>query len=36
MGKKGPDAGKDGGPEEKGATEDETAGWPHRLSEREF
>ena len=36
MGKKGPDAGKDGWPEEKGATEDEMAGWHHRLNEREF
>ena len=36
MGKKGPDAGKDRWPEEKGATEDETAGWHHRLNEREF
>ena len=25
-----------GGQEEKGTTEDETAGWPHRLDGREF
>ena len=36
MGKKGPDAGKDGWPEEKGATEDEMAGWHHRFDGREF
>ena len=28
---KDPDAGKDGGQEEKGTTEDEMAGWHHRL-----
>ena len=28
---KDPDAGKDGGQEEKGATEDEMVGWHHRL-----
>jgi len=31
-----PDAGKDGGQEEKGATEDETVGWHHRLNGHEF
>ena len=30
------DAGKDWGPEGKGTTEDETAGWHHRLYGREF
>ena len=30
------DAGKDWGPEEKGATEDEIVGWHHRLDGREF
>ena len=30
------DAGKDGGQEEKGATEDERAGWHHRLDGHEF
>ena len=30
------DAGKDWGKEEKGTTEDEMAGWPHRLDGREF
>ena len=30
------DAGKDWGPEERGTTEDETAGWHHRLYGREF
>ena len=30
------DAGKDGGQEEKGTTEDEMAGWYHRLDGREF
>ena len=31
-----PDAGRDWGQEEKGTTEDEIAGWHHRLNEREF
>ena len=31
-----PDAGKDGGQEEKGATEDEMVGWHHRLDGHEF
>ena len=31
-----PDAGKDWRPEEKGMTEDEMAGWHHRLNELEF
>ena len=31
-----PDAGKDGGQEEKGATEDETVGWHHGLNGHEF
>ena len=31
-----PDARKDWGPEEKGATEDEMVGWHHWLSEHEF
>ena len=31
-----PDAGKDSGQEEKGATEDEMVGWHHRLNGREF
>ena len=30
------DAGKDGGQEEKETTEDEMAGWHHRLDGREF
>ena len=30
------DAGKDGGQEEKGATEDEMVGWHHRLSGHGF
>ena len=30
------DAGRDCGQEEKGMTEDEMAGWHHRLNEREF
>ena len=30
------DAGRDWGQEEKGATEDEMAGWHHRLDGREF
>ena len=33
---KDPDAGKDGGREEKGTTEDEMAGWHHRLDGHEF
>ena len=33
---KDPDAGKDGGQEEKGATEDEMVGWHHRLNGCEF
>ena len=33
---KNPDAGKDWGQEEKGMTEDEMAGWHHRLDEQEF
>ena len=33
---KDPDAGKDWGKEEKGATEDETVGWPHWLNGHEF
>ena len=31
-----PDAGRDWGQEEKGTTEDEMAGWHHRLDRREF
>ena len=34
--RKDPDAGKDGGQEEKGTTEDEMVGWHHRLNEHEF
>ena len=34
--RKDPDAGKDWGQEEKGTTEDEIAGWHHRLDEHEF
>ena len=30
------DAGKDGGQEEKGVTEDEMVGWHHRLNGHEF
>ena len=30
------DAGRDWGQEEKGTTEDEMAGWPHRLDGCEF
>ena len=30
------DAGKDGGQEEKGVTEDEMVGWHHRLYRHEF
>ena len=33
---KDPDPGKDWGPEEKGATEDEMVGWHHRLNGHEF
>ena len=33
---KDPDAGKDWGQEEKGATEDEMVGWHHRLNGHEF
>ena len=33
---KDPDSGRDWGQEEKGTTEDETAGWHHRLDGREF
>ena len=33
---KDPDAGKDGRQEEKGTTEDEMAGWHHRLNGRKF
>ena len=33
---KDPDAGKDRGQEVKGATEDETVGWYHRLNGHEF
>ena len=33
---KDPDAGKDGGQEEKGATEDEMVGWHHQLSGNKF
>ena len=33
---KDPDTGKDWRREVKGATEDETVGWPHRLNEHEF
>ena len=33
---KDPDAGKDQRQEEKGATEDETVGWHHRLDGQEF
>ena len=31
-----PDAGRDSGQEEKGTTEDEMAGWHHRLDGHEF
>ena len=34
--KKDPDAGRDSGQEEKGTTEDEMAGWHHRLNAHEF
>ena len=33
---KDPDAGRDWGQEEKGTTEDEMAGWPHRLDGHKF
>ena len=33
---KDPNAGKDGGQEEKGTTEDELVGWHHRLDGHEF
>ena len=33
---KDPDAGRNWGQEEKGMTEDEMAGWHHRLNGREF
>ena len=33
---KDPDAGKDGGQEEKGTAEDEMVGWHHQLDGREF
>ena len=33
---KDPDAGRDWGQEEKGVTEDEMAGWRHRLDGHEF
>ena len=33
---KDPDAGRDWGQEEKGLTEDEMAGWHHRLNGHEF
>ena len=33
---KDPDAGKDGGQEEKGTTEEEIVGWHHRLNGHEF
>ena len=33
---KDPDAGRDWGQEEKGTTEDEMAGWRHRLNTHEF
>ena len=33
---KDPDAGKDGRQEEKGTTEDEIVGWPHRLNGHKF
>ena len=34
--RKDPDAGRDWGQEEKGTTEDEMAGWHHRLDRHEF
>ena len=33
---KDPDAGNDGGQEEKGTTEDEMVGWHHQLNGHEF
>ena len=36
MGRVDPDAGRDWGQEEKGTTEDEMAGWHHRLHGHEF
>ena len=36
MGRVDPDAGRDWGQEEKGTTEDEMAGWHHRLNGHEF
>ena len=36
VGCKDPDAGRDWGQEEKGTTEDEMAGWHHRLDGHEF
>ena len=36
MGRVDPDAGRDWGQEEKGTTEDEMAGWHHRLDGHEF
>ena len=33
---KDPDAGRDGGQEEKGTTEDEMVGWHHRLTDMSF
>ena len=33
---KDPDTGKDGGQEEKGATEDEMVGWHHQLNGQNF
>ena len=33
---KDPDDGRDWGQEEKGTTEDETAGWQHQVDEHEF
>ena len=33
---KDPDAGKDGGQEEKGVTEDEVVGWHHQLNGHKF
>ena len=36
LGGKDPDAGRDWGQEEKGTTEDEMAGWNHRLNGHEF
>ena len=36
LNEKDPDAGKDGGQEEKGTTEDEMVGWYHQLNGHEF